>query len=155
MDDLWHIKTQLALQELNATFVHALDHNQIETLVDLFTEDAVYTHGERRSEGREAIRQLFTRRRDAGVRTVRHLQTGLRLQIGEFTARGQSVCTTFAADAPPPVSPATPYLVADFDDHYRWDDDGRWRIAVRNIRRIFLAADNPGPVGTIDPGVSP
>jgi hypothetical protein len=148
MDDLALIKIRFALQDLNTAFTYFLDHDRIDDLVDLFTEDAVYTHAERRSEGRVAIRALFTARADAGVRTCRHLYTGLKLDIeNEASARGGSVCMTFAFDGRPPVTPATPYLVADFDDVYRLCADGKWRIAVRAIHRIFVSAANPGPVG--------
>jgi ketosteroid isomerase-like protein len=148
MDDLALIRIRLALEDLNSAFTHHLDHDQLGELVDLFTEDAVYTHGERRSQGRAAIRALFTARAAAGVRTCRHLASGLRVEIDSDTsARGTSVCLTFAFDGPAPVTPATPHLVADFEDVYRRCADGKWRIAVRNIRRIFVAADNTGPVG--------
>jgi hypothetical protein len=148
IDDLNFIKIRFALEDLNAAFAYFLDHDRIDELVDLFTETAVYTHGERRSEGRSAIRALFRGRADGGVRTCRHLITGLRVHIeSESSARGSSVATTFAFDGPPPVTPATPYLVADFDDVYRLCADGKWRIAARTIQRIFVAADNPGPVG--------
>ena len=59
MDALTLIKIRLALAELNTAFTHNLDHGKLEELVDLFTEDALYTHAKRRSEGREEIRQLF------------------------------------------------------------------------------------------------
>jgi hypothetical protein len=148
MDDLALIKIRFALQDLNTAFTYFLDHDRIDDLVDLFTEDAVYTHAERRSEGRAAIRALFTARAAAGVRTCRHLYTGLKLDIeNEVSARGASVCMTFAFDGPAPVTPATPYLVADFDDVYRLCADGKWRIAARAIHRIFVCAANPGPVG--------
>jgi ketosteroid isomerase-like protein len=148
MDTLLRIQIRLALEDLNTGFTHYLDHDRIDELIDLFTEDALYTHGERRSEGRAAIRSLFERRAAAGVRTSRHLATGLRLEIdGPALARGSSVCLTFAFDGAPPATPATPYLVADFEDSYRLCGDGKWRIAVRHIRRIFTAAANPGPVG--------
>jgi ketosteroid isomerase-like protein len=148
LDSLQRIQIRLALEDLNSGFTHFLDHDRIEELADLFTEDALYTHGERRSAGRAAIRALFERRAAAGVRTCRHLSTGLRLDIeSAAAARGSSVCLTFAFDGPPPVTPATPHLVADFDDVYRLCPDGKWRIAVRHIRRIFTAASNTGPVG--------
>ena len=147
MDGLQSIQIRLALEDLNTGFTHYLDHDRIDELVDLFTEDAIYTHGERRSEGRATIRALFERRAAAGVRTCRHLSTGLRLEIDHATAaRGTSVCLTFAYDGPPPVTPATPFLVADFDDAYRLCADGKWRFAARHIRRIFTAANNSGPV---------
>ena len=148
MDDLSRIRIRLALEDLNTDYTHFLDHNRIEDLVGLFTEDAIYTHAARRSEGRAAIRALFEARAAAGVRTWRHLSAGLKLHIeSEEAARGSSVCLTFAFDGPPPVVPATPYLVADFEDVYRRCPDGRWRIAVRHIHRIFAAAGNLTPVG--------
>jgi ketosteroid isomerase-like protein len=148
MDDLDRLRIRCALEDLNSAFTSHLDHDRIDELVDLFTEDVLYTHGERRSEGRAAVRALFTARAAAGVRTCRHMQTGLRLEIESASrAKGASVCMTFAHDGPPPVTPATPYLVADFEDEYRLCTDGKWRIAVRHIRRIFAAAGNPGPVG--------
>jgi hypothetical protein len=148
MDDLTLIRIRFALQDLNTAFTHHLDLGRIEDLVDLFTADALYTHGKRRSEGRDEIRKLFVGRAEAGVRTLRHLACGLRLEIdSESTARGSSVCLTFAHEGPPPAPQATPHLVADFEDVYRLCEDGKWRIAVRHIHRIFEAADNPGPVG--------
>ena len=148
MDELAQIRIRLALEALNTAFTHCLDHDRLDELVDLFTEDAVYTHGERRSEGRAAIRAAFLARKGAGVRTVRHITSGLRLSIESDTkATGTSVCLTFAYDGPPPVTPATPYLVADFEDEYRRCEDGRWRITVRHIRRIFVGEGNTGPQG--------
>jgi SnoaL-like protein len=148
MDELALIRVRFALQDLNTAFGYLLDHDRIDDLVELFTEEAVYTHGERRSVGRAAIRALFDSRQAAGARTTRHMSTGLTLHIDSAsTARGSSVCMTFAHDGLPPVTPATPYLVADFEDQYQLCPDGRWRIARRDIRRIFTAAGNPGPVG--------
>lgn len=148
MDDLARIKIRLALEDLNSAFTHNLDHGKLDELVDLFTEDALYTHAKRRSEGREQIRKLFVARDAAGVRTVRHLASGLRLEIESPTqARGTSVCLTFAHDGEPPAPHATPHLVADFEDVYRLCEDGRWRFAVRHIQRIFVAPDNTGAAG--------
>lgn len=148
MDDLALIKIRLALEDLNAAFTHNLDHGKLDELVDLFTADALYSHAKRRSEGREEIRKLFVAHAAAGVRTVRHLASGLRLQIESPTAaRGTSVCLTFAHDGEPPAPHATPHLVADFEDVYRLCEDGRWRFAVRHIQRIFEAAEDTGPAG--------
>jgi len=148
MDDLTLIKIRLALADLNTAFTHNLDHGKLDELVDLFTEDALYTHARRRSEGREEIRQLFVARAAEGARTVRHFASGLRLEIESPTAaRGTSVCLTFAHDGESPAAHATPHLVADFEDVYRLCEDGRWRFAVRHIHRIFVAPDHTGPVG--------
>lgn len=148
MDDLALIRIRFALQDLNAAFMHNLDHGHIDELVDLFTADALYTHSKRRSEGREEIRKLFATRPAPGVRTVRHLASGLRLEIDSPTAaRGTSVCLTFAHDGEPPAPHATPHLVADFEDIYRLCEDGKWRFAVRHIHRIFVAPEDTEPAG--------
>lgn len=142
------IEISLALQDLNSDFCHHLDHGNIDGLVDLFCEDALYSHGDRMSHGIVEIRQLFQSRGSAVVRTSRHLQTGLRLNIeSALRATGTSVCMTFAANSAPPVCPATPFLVADFIDEYKCCQDGRWRIQKRHIERIFTASDNKGPIG--------
>jgi len=140
------LQIRLNIEDLNTAFTSYLDHNRVPELVDLFTEDALYTHGTRVSNGRVAIAALFGAR-GAKVRTARHLYSGLSIEIEDTShARGNSVCMTFAFDGPPPVRNATPHLVADFEDRYRLCDDGRWRFAERRIHRIFEAPDNPGPV---------
>jgi hypothetical protein len=131
---------RLAIEDLNAAFTYHLDHNQVEPLVDLFTANARYSHGERRTEGREALRSLFIARTAAGVRTTRHLYSGLRIEIHDaHSASGRSVCMAFAANQVPPIGFCTPNLVADFIDKYVLETDGRWRIEQRDIQRIFAA----------------
>lgn len=153
LEKLEYLVIRQAIEALNADFCYFLDGNMIEELVELFTEDAYYSHGLRRSSGRDEIRQLFADRAKAGVRTSRHMQTGLRITLlNPRQAQGKSVCLTFACDGPPPVSPATPFLVADFIDEYQYGMDGRWRIRKRHIERIFTASDNKGPVGLKPPG---
>lgn len=138
-----------AITDLNNDFCYYLDHGKVDELVDLFCEDALYTHGQRTSNGREQVRRLFAPRREAKNRTSRHIQSGLRIEFTDATqATGHSVCLTFGADAPPPIIPATPYLVADFIDEYLKCDDGRWRLRSRHIERIFVAETNKGPEGT-------
>ena len=135
-DDL---ATRLALEELNSAFTYHLDNGNIDELVDLFTTDAVYSNGPRRSEGRDEIETLFRNRVAKGPRTSRHIYSGLRLELKSATeASGTSVCMSFAADGLPPL-PAKPFLVADFIDSYRLDSDGRWRIAARHINPVFVA----------------
>lgn len=142
------LEIRLALEDLNADFTYYLDHGQVDALVDLFCEGALYTHGARRSNGRNEIETLFRRRASGVPRTSRHIYSGLRLTIlGRAEARGTSVCLTFAADGPPP-HPAAPLLVADFEDRYQRCADGRWRFLERHIRRIFVGPTNPGPVGS-------
>ena len=148
MDELECIKIRLALEDLNTAFAYHLDHNEVDALVDLFTKDAILVHGERCSEGRQAIHKLFNQRLADGPRTARHMYSGLRLEIkNKDSAAGTSVCMTFAQNGMPPLTPAVPYLVADFEDSYVLCSDNKWRISKRHIHRVFLDPENKGPVG--------
>ncbi len=150
LSQIEQITIRLAIEDLNTDFCHFLDYGMTEELVALFTKDARYSHGSRESSGRDEIRALFAGRAAASVRTSRHLQTGLKITLcDQQRATGKSVCLTFACDDSPPVSPATPFLVADFIDEYICSPDGRWLINKRHIERIFTATDNAGPVGLI------
>jgi ketosteroid isomerase-like protein len=145
---LERLEIRAALEDLNTAFTHCLDHDDIDGLVALFTEDALYTHGPRRSEGREAIHDVFRRRAAGGPRTARHLYSGLRLEIeSRAQATGTSVCLTFAQNGVAPLAPAVPILVADFNDVYACGGDGRWRIRERHIVRIFVDHADTKPVG--------
>ena len=137
--ELERISIRLAIEDLNAEFVYLLDHLLVEPLVELFTEDALYTHGERRTQGRAALRVLFEARAASGRRTTRHLYSGLRIHIHDArAASGYCVCASFAADSLPPIPHAEPFLVADFIDEYVRGEDSKWRIARRDIQRIFV-----------------
>jgi hypothetical protein len=145
---LERIEIRLALEELNTAFCYHLDHDEVDALLALFTDDVYYTHGSRVSRGRTELEKVFRSRSATETRTARHLYSGLKLTIDSSTrASGTSVCMTFGAYGEPPLSPAIPTLVADFVDEYVRGDDGRWRIKERHIHRIFVAPDNPGPIG--------
>ena len=140
MTETDRLKIRVAIEDLNSAFTYYLDHHQIEPLVELFTATARYSHGERHAEDRDTLRALFLARSASGVRTTRHLYSGLRIAIqDERTAFGQSVCMAFAANQAPPIGFCAPHLVADFIDEYVLDVDERWRIKKRDIRRIFAA----------------
>jgi ketosteroid isomerase-like protein len=151
IERLERLETRLAIEALNADFCHYLDCNRVDELAELFTEGAHYSHGPRINCGRDEIRKLFRDRTKKGARTSRHMQTGLKITMKSAeVAEGHSVCMTFACDGIPPISPATPFLVADFIDEYQHCPDGRWRISKRHIERIFTASDNKGPVGLLN-----
>jgi hypothetical protein len=145
---LERLSIRVALEDLNTAFCHHLDHNEVDALLELFVNDVYYTHGSRVSRGKAELEEVFRGRSATETRTARHLYSGLALDIESATrARGTSVCMTFAAYGEPPLSPAIPTLVADFVDQYVRGDDGRWRFRERHIHRIFVAPDNPGPIG--------
>jgi hypothetical protein len=138
MDRLARLADRLAIEDLNNAFAYHLDHDEVELLLGLFTEDALYTNGKRRSQGRTEIGAFLRSRTADGPRTARHLYSGLRLVFdGETEARGTSVWLTFAKNSLPPVDYSIPILIADFDDRYVREADGEWRIKRRHIEPIF------------------
>ena len=148
LSDLERLAIRVALEDLNTAFCYHLDHNEVDALLELFVDDVYYTHGSRVSRGKAELAEVFRNRSATETRTARHMYSGLKLDIESPTrARGTSVCMTFAAYGEPPLSPAIPTLVADFVDEYVRGDDGRWRFKERHIHRIFVAPDNPGPIG--------
>ena len=148
LSDLERLTIRVALEDLNTAFCHHLDHNEVDALLELFVDDIYYTHGSRVSRGKAELAEVFRNRSATETRTARHLYSGLKLDIESATrARGTSVCMTFAAYGEPPLQPAIPTLVADFVDQYVRGNDGRWRFEERHIHRIFVAPDNPGPIG--------
>ena len=148
LSDLERLTIRVALEDLNTAFCYHLDHNEVDALLELFVDDVYYTHGSRVSRGKAELAEVFRNRSGTQTRTARHMYSGLKLDIESPTrARGTSVCMTFAAYGEPPLSPAIPTLVADFVDEYVRGDDSRWRFKERHIHRIFVAPDNPGPIG--------
>jgi hypothetical protein len=148
LTELERLTIRVALEDLNTAFCYHLDHDDVDALLELFVHDVYYTHGSRVSRGKSELEQVFRSRSATAKRTARHLYSGLKLDIESAThARGTCVCMTFGGYGEPPLSPAIPTLVADFVDAYVRGDDGRWRFKERHIHRVFVAPDNPGPLG--------
>jgi hypothetical protein len=145
---LERLEIRAALEDLNTAFCYHLDHDEVDALLDLFTDDVFYTHGPRRTHGKAELEQVFRSRTAKTSRTARHLYSGLKLEIESATsARGTCVCMTFAQTGEPPLAPAVPILVADFEDLYERGADGRWRFRERHIHRIFVDSLASTPVG--------
>ncbi len=148
LDDLERLKIRVALEELNTAFCYHLDHDEVDALLELFTDDVFYTHGPRRTNGKAELEQVFRSRTASSPRTSRHMYSGLKLDIESANrARGTSVCMTFGQNGTAPLAPAIPILVADFVDVYARGADGRWRFQEKHIHRIFVDSLASGPVG--------
>jgi len=148
LSTLERLEIRVALEDLNTAFCYHLDHDEVEALLALFTDDVLYTHGPRRTNGKAELEQVFRSRTATAARTARHLYSGLKLEIESATrARGTCVCMTFAQAGTPPLAPAIPILVADFVDVYERGADGRWRIRERHIHRIFVDSHQTAPQG--------
>lgn len=130
------IRTEI--EDLIATFAYLIDHDLSEGVADLFTPDGSYGRsGGDRSVGRAAITAAYSARKARGTRTARHVFTNLHIASAAADwATGTCILTLYAADGPPP-HPAEPLLVADYDDVYQRDDQGRWRFASRTVTHLF------------------
>jgi hypothetical protein len=129
-----------ALNDLVHEFAYRVDFGPPGSAADLFADDGWYGWGERRSVGRDAIRDAYRQRAARGVRTARHLCMNLRLSmLSDDTAQGQSMWLLFAEDGPPP-HPAVPLQVADVHDTYI-RKDGRWLFQSRQLSDVFVASD--------------
>jgi ketosteroid isomerase-like protein len=149
MSRLERLADILAIQELNNSFVYHLDRNEIEPLVALFTPDAQYSNGPRVSKGSAEIEAFYRSRTARGVRTARHMYSGLRIIFeGQTRARATSTWLSFAHNSAPPIDYSVPFLVADFEDVYERGADGEWRILSRHIRPVFRDPNGELPGST-------
>lgn len=131
-----------------------IDHGDYDSLVSLFTEDALLITGGLELRGRDAIKKRYTERTVA--RSTRHTYSGLRVNpIGEGTApygddgmlvpfvnvvEARSTWVNYAVNAAAPVDDVGVYLVADFEDvlvaeSSRWGRE--WYIDERRIIPVF------------------
>lgn len=129
---------RVAIEELNAHFAYCLDHADYQGLEDVFSADARYQSGEKELLGCAAIVSHFQSRSTLGARTTRHMGSSLRLRFETVDrARGHSVWLSFACNALAPIAQVTPFMVADFDDLYKRDETGFWRVYERIITPVF------------------
>jgi hypothetical protein len=117
-----------------------LDHDELDELAELFTEDALFITGAVELTGRATIKNRYTERTVA--RSTRHTYSGLRVSAvrgapGPAQVRARSTWVNYAANAHVPIDDVGVYLVADFDDVLTWCPDGRWRISERRISPVF------------------
>jgi 3-phenylpropionate/cinnamic acid dioxygenase small subunit len=133
---------------INTQFGRGLDHDDVDAVVRLFTDDAVYDNGRVHLEGIDALRGWLTERAaTASVsRTTRHVWSSLHLeQVAPNRLQAQSTWVTYAANQRPPVEFVAVSSVADFVDELR-AIDGVWRISRREIRTVFSDAAVAPPV---------
>jgi ketosteroid isomerase-like protein len=136
-----------------------IDHGDYDSLVSLYTPDALLVTGGLELRGRDAIKQRYTER--TGTRSTRHTYSGLRLTgigLGDTIYRSdghgagseqveladrveaRSTWVNYAANAAAPIDDVGVYLVADFADVLvanPYESPRRWYIAERRIIPVF------------------
>lgn len=134
----------IAIHQLVSDFAYSIDIENGERTAELFTEDGWYQSDDKRSTGREAIREAYRRRAARGPRTSRHIFTNLRIErLDDNAYSGTALLLLFAEDGYPPA-PAQPLLVADVFDVYVLNG-ATARLRSRRLNSIF-AAESSVPV---------
>ncbi|MFJ8473618.1 nuclear transport factor 2 family protein [Kitasatospora sp. NPDC094011] len=124
-----------ACERIIVDFVHRLDLGDPGSVAELFTPDGFWHWplGERRIEGRGALRAYFASR--PADRLSRRLMTNILVTVesGE-TARAVSYLTTYRVDGYPGgmTEPRLPANVGHYEDTFR-KTDGTWLLAGRTV----------------------
>ncbi|WP_354637765.1 nuclear transport factor 2 family protein [Kitasatospora camelliae] len=144
MTSLDRMLAERACERVIVDFIHRLDLGDPGSVADLFTPDGFWhwPHGDRRIEGRDALRAYFASR--PADRLSRRLMTNILVTVeSPTTARAVSYLTTYRVDgyqggmvAPPP-----PANVGHYEDTFR-TLDGTWLLAGRTVHLPF-GADTP------------
>ena len=127
----------LAFDALIHEHAWLFDHGQADRIVELYTDDASVLGIGPDKIGREAIAAWASERAAMTGRCSRHAQSNIRLvpaaagQVG-----GTVLLTLYRFDGAGP-GPATPLLVAEYDDLYQQGPDGRWRFKQRRLTTVF------------------
>jgi len=131
---LWY-----ALYNLEVRHWHDVNHNQGATAHDLYTEDGLFSVGETRHEGREAIREFYAWRRTRGARVARHIVNNLSFSLDADgrTAWVTGTITLFAADGSPSLPSKAPTMVADLKNECRLGEDSQWRFKSHVLVPLF------------------
>lgn len=128
---------RLELQDLNARYAHALDHNDLEEFLSVFAADAVYVLGPRVSSGHPELTQFFTGRQAAGRRVTRHFCSSFTATFQDADhATATSVWMSFVGNGDPPFAHAAPFMIADMNDRFV-RVDAHWLVAERRIVPVF------------------
>ncbi|WP_392667744.1 nuclear transport factor 2 family protein [Streptomyces sp. LN785] len=138
LDPLDLLLAERACERLVIDFVRRLDLGEPGTVAELFTADGVWTWpaGERRVEGREALRDYFGGR--PSDRLSRRMCTNILVTVDSATtASSTTYFATYRVDGRGDSlpSPRLPANIGHYEDTFR-KVDGVWQLASRTL---FLA----------------
>lgn len=130
------MRTEWALVQLNNAFAYYRDNGPVESMMELFTEDARIERAGTALRGHQELRDFLQER---AKNTTRHLLTNFHFtDVDENSAAG--VVCALVYEGPPsevggPVVQSSGRVV-EFHDSYVKSGDA-WRIASRAARHIF------------------
>ena len=135
---LWY-----ALHRLMSNYWADVDHNGGNGAHEFYVPEALYAVGHNRFEGADKIRAFYSRRRQRGNTTTRHLVGNLRVYREDAQRASMiGVMTLYRADGRPPFQwTKPPAMIADFEAQCALGDDRLWRFQSHVLRPIFVASD--------------
>ncbi|MFE2297055.1 nuclear transport factor 2 family protein [Streptomyces sp. NPDC059445] len=142
-----------ACERIIVDFVHRLDLGDPSSVAELFTPDGVWhwPFGDRRIEGREALRAYFASRPED--RLSLRLMTSILVTVeSEVTARAVSYLTTYRVDgySGGMIGPRLPANIGHYEDTFR-KIDGAWLLAGRTVFLPFAGGTERLPVNDASP----
>ncbi len=136
---------RLALEELQATFFWKIDRRETTDIATLFTQEGQLIVPDMATrmttfltvKGREALTRQWANRPPQLV--TRHVFTNLLIEeVSPSEAIGRCISLGFRHTDPGFGAPL-PVVVADHDDRYELQTDGRWRFVEKRITALFVA----------------
>ncbi|MDX3520587.1 nuclear transport factor 2 family protein [Streptomyces scabiei] len=136
LDPMERLLAERSCERLILEFVRRLDLGEPSTVCDLFTPDGVWEwpHGQRRIEGRDALREYFGSR--PVDRLSRRMCTNILVTIdSRDTATATTYFATYRVDGHVDgtlVAPRLPANIGHYQDTFR-EIDGSWLLAKRTL----------------------
>ena len=139
------------LEELVVENAYLLDRGRFREILDTYTEDCEVTRplppfttdASETIRGRPALADSYASPAawPPNPRTMRHVVSNLRIaEVAKDRAAGTVTWTGYRHEGEG-LSIANPMAVGDYEDEYRLEADGRWRIHRRRIVIAFLNQD--------------
>jgi len=124
-----------------------IDHQGGRGVTAFCTPDARLTFHRRTVAGHEAIAAEYATIAADPTLLARHIATNLRLVELADGVRADSIVQYYSASGPAPAVVGGPTMVGDVTD--RWvPADGRWLLAERRIKFVFVAPGASFPIET-------
>ena len=126
------IEDRFAINDLIVQYSIATDDRDIETLADLYTEDAVFEGSRGTIHGRQAIAEFY-RERTAVQGPSFHIPYSHEVhRISATEARGVTLGAVEMA-----LEQRAFWIAMRYLDHYVKGDDGQWRFRERELRQYY------------------
>jgi hypothetical protein len=132
-----------ALTALETDYWYDVDHNWGRSAHELYTAEGVFTIGDKRMPGREAVREFYSWRAGRGDRTARHVITNIRVRCTDAShATLECIMSLYAADGVPVHESRPAIMIADIVSECVLQD-GAWLFASHELRPLFMGGEAP------------